>query len=79
LLDPSLGDVYTPNVCRTADMLPFVALVFIDLFDYTTLRSASLASINNVRAGTSFLLSVFKGMNTIIAPLPYIYVKYIMG
>jgi hypothetical protein len=79
LLDLSPGDVYTSDVCRTVDVLPFVALVFIDLFDYTTLRSASVVSINNVRAGTSFLLSVFKGMNTNIALLPYIYVKYIMG
>jgi hypothetical protein len=76
---PEPGDVYTSDVCRSADVLPFVALVFIDLFDYMTLRSASVVSIKNVRAVTSFLLSIFKGMNTSIAPLPYIYVKYIMG
>jgi hypothetical protein len=56
-------------------VLPFVALVFIDLFDYTTLRSASAVSIVNVHAGTSFLLLVFKGMNTIATPFPYICIE----
>jgi hypothetical protein len=75
LLDQSPGDVYTPDVCRTAKVLPFVALVFIDLFDYTTLRSALAVSIVNVHAGTSFLLLVFKGMNTIATPFPYICIE----
>jgi hypothetical protein len=56
-------------------VLPFVALVFIDLFDYTTMRSASVVSIDNVRARTSFALSVFKGVNTTVAPLPYISIE----
>jgi hypothetical protein len=49
---------------------PFVALVFIDMFDYTTLRSASVVFIDNIRAGMSFPLSVFKGMNTTATLLP---------
>jgi hypothetical protein len=53
------------------EVLPFVALVFIDLFCYMTLRSASVVSIDNVRAGMCFPLSVFKGMNTVDAPFPY--------
>jgi hypothetical protein len=56
-------------------VLPFVALVFIDPFDYMTLRSASVVSIDNVCAGSSFALSVFKGMNTIANPLPYNYIE----
>jgi hypothetical protein len=52
-----------------------VALVFIDLLDYTTLRSALVVSVDNVRAGTSFLLLVFKGMNTVAAPLSYNYIE----
>jgi hypothetical protein len=75
LLDRSLKDVYTPDMCRTAEVLPFVALVFIDLFDYTILRSASVVFLDNVRAGTSFPLSVFKVMNTIATPLPYICIE----
>jgi hypothetical protein len=59
-LDRRPGDVYTLDVCRTAEVLPFVALVFIDMFDYTTLRSASVVSIDNVCVGTSFQLSVLK-------------------
>jgi hypothetical protein len=78
-LDRSPEDIYTPDVCRTAEVLPFGALVFIDLFDYTTLRSTSVVSIKNARAGTSFPLSVFKGMNTIATLLPYNYIEYIMG
>jgi hypothetical protein len=53
---------------------PLVVLVFIDLFDYMTLRSASVVFFNNVRMGMFLALSVFKGMNTIAAPLPYNYV-----
>jgi hypothetical protein len=52
-----------------------VALVFIDLFDYMTLRSALVGFIDNVCAGTYFPLSVFKGMNTIATPLPYNYIE----
>jgi hypothetical protein len=58
-------------MCRTAEVLPFVELVFIDMFNYMTLRSALVVSIDSVHAGMSFLLSVFKGMNTTAAPLPY--------
>jgi hypothetical protein len=72
LLDQSPEDVYTPDVCRTAEVLPFVAHVFIELFIYTTLRSASRVFTGNVRAGTFISLLVFKGMNTITPPLPYI-------
>jgi hypothetical protein len=74
LLDRSLGDVYTPYVCRTTEVLPFVALVFIDLFIYMTLRSASLVFTKNVRMGTFIPLPVFKGMNTITPLLPYHYI-----
>jgi hypothetical protein len=49
-LDRSPDNVYTPNVCRTAEVLPLVALGFIDLFDYTTSMSASVVSIDNVCA-----------------------------
>jgi hypothetical protein len=52
-----------------------MALAFIDLFDYMTLRSASVVSIDNVHAGTSFSLSVFSGMNTATTLLPYNYVE----
>jgi hypothetical protein len=62
-------------MCRTAEVPPIVALVFIDLFDYTALRSASVVFIDNVCAGTSFPLSVFKDMNTVAAPLPFNYVE----
>jgi hypothetical protein len=60
-------------------VVPFVALVFIDLFDYTILRSASIVFIDIVRAETTFPLSVFKGMNIIAALLPYICIELIMG
>jgi hypothetical protein len=52
-----------------------VALVFIDLFDYTFLRLASVFFIDNVCAGTYFPLLVFKGMNTTTAPLSYNYIE----
>jgi hypothetical protein len=67
-------DVYTPNMCRTTEVLPFVAPIFVELFDYTTLRSASVVFIDNVHAGMTFLLSVFNGMNTVATLLPYIYI-----
>jgi hypothetical protein len=51
-----------------------VVLVFIDLFDYMTLRSASVVFFDNVHAGTFPTLLVFKGMNTIATSLPYNYV-----
>jgi hypothetical protein len=57
------------------EVLPFVALVFIDLFDYTTLWLASVVFIDNIRAGTCFPLLVFKGVNTIAALLHYNYVQ----
>jgi hypothetical protein len=57
------------------EVLPFVVLVFIDLFDYTTMRSALVVSIDNVCAGTTFTLSVFKGMNTTVTPLSYICIE----
>jgi hypothetical protein len=50
-------------------------LIFIDLFDYMTLSSASVVFIDNVCAGTYFPLSVFKGMNTVAASLPYNYIE----
>jgi hypothetical protein len=53
------------------EVLPFVAPVFVELFDYMTLRSASIVFIDIVHAGTTFPLSVFKGMNTVATPLPY--------
>jgi hypothetical protein len=56
-----------------------VALVFIDLFDYTTLRSAPIVFIDIVHAETTFPLSVFKGMNITAALLPYICIELIMG
>jgi hypothetical protein len=63
-------------MCRTAEVTPIVTIVFIDMFDYIALRSASVVFIDNVRAGTSFPLSIFKDMNTIVAaPLPYNYVE----
>jgi hypothetical protein len=68
LLDRNPGVVYTPDVCRAAEVLPFAAPVFIDLFDYTTLRSVSVVFTGNVHAGTLFPLPVFMGMN-IVAPL----------
>jgi hypothetical protein len=49
-------------------------LVLFDKYDYTTLRSASVVFIDNVRAGTFLAHSVFKGMNTIIVPLLFNYV-----
>jgi hypothetical protein len=52
-----------------------VVLVFIDLFDYMTLRSALVGFIDNVCAGTYFPLSIFKGMNIVAAPLPYNYIE----
>jgi hypothetical protein len=51
-----------------------LALLFVDLYDYMTLRSASMVFIINVCAGTYFPLSVFKGMNTVAALLPYNYI-----
>jgi hypothetical protein len=68
-------DVYTLDVCRTTAVPPVVVLVFIDLFDYTTLRSASLVFIDNICAGTFPIFSVFKGMNSIATLLPYNYVE----
>jgi hypothetical protein len=56
-----------------------VALVFIVLFDYMTLRSASVVFFDNIRAGTFLVLSVFKGMNTVATLLPYNYVEEILG
>jgi hypothetical protein len=73
-LDRSPDDVYTPDVCNTSEALPLVALGFIESFDYTTLRLASVVSIDNVVQNV-FSLSVFKGMNTIATPLLYNYVK----
>jgi hypothetical protein len=55
-----------------------MALVFIDLFDYTTLTSASIVFFDKVCVGMYFPLSVFKGMNTIAASLPYNYIEFIM-
>jgi hypothetical protein len=52
-LDRSLEDIYTPDMCRTAEVLPFVAIVFIGLFDYSTLRSALVVFIDNVHERTS--------------------------
>jgi hypothetical protein len=49
-LDRSLDDVYTPDVFRTSEALPLVALGFIDLSNYTTLRSALVVSTKNVHA-----------------------------
>jgi hypothetical protein len=69
------GGHLLPDVRRTTEVLPFVALVFIDPFDYMTLRSALIVSIDNVHAGTSFLFSVFKGMNTVATLLLYNYVE----
>jgi hypothetical protein len=65
----------TPSMCRTMEVPPIVALVFIDPFDYTALRSTSVVSIDNVRAGTSFPLLIFKGMNIVTAPFPYNYIE----
>jgi hypothetical protein len=53
----------------------YVALVFIDLFNYTTMRSVSVVSVDNVRVETSLPLSFFKGMNTTTAPFPYNYIE----
>jgi hypothetical protein len=64
-------------MCRAAEVLPFVASVFVELFDYTTLRSASIVFTGIVRVGT-FPLSFFKGMNTIATPLPYICIGWIL-
>jgi hypothetical protein len=36
------------------EVLPLVALGFIDMFDYMTLMSASVVSINNVRVERIF-------------------------
>jgi hypothetical protein len=52
-----------------------VVLVFFDKYDYTTLRSASVVFIDNVRAGTfPRAHSVFKGMNIVAIPLLFNYV-----
>jgi hypothetical protein len=56
-------------------VLPFVAPVFVEPFDYTTLRSASAIFTDNVHAGTTFPLPVFKGMNNVAALLPYICIE----
>jgi hypothetical protein len=72
LLDRSPGDVYTQDVCRAAEVLPFIAPIFIELFDYMTLRSASVIFTDNVHEGMSFPLPVFKGMDTVPPPLRYI-------
>jgi hypothetical protein len=45
-------------VCITAKALPLVALGFIDLFDYTTISSASVVSIDNVSAERIFVLGL---------------------
>jgi hypothetical protein len=71
-MDRSPGDVYTPDMCRAVEVMAFVAPVFIDFFDYMTLRSASVVFTENIRAGTLFPLSIFKGMNIVAPPLPYI-------
>jgi hypothetical protein len=52
-----------------------LALVFVEPFDYKTLRSASVVFTNNVHAGTTFPLPVFKGMNNVAALLPYICIE----
>jgi hypothetical protein len=57
------------------EVLPIVELFFINLFDYMTLRSALVVSIDNIHVGMSFPLSVFKGMNTIATLLPYSYIE----
>jgi hypothetical protein len=62
-------------MCRTTEVPPFVVIVFIVLFDYTTWRLASVFFFDNVRAGTFPTLSAFKGMNIIATPLPYNYVE----
>jgi hypothetical protein len=59
-------------MCGAAEVVPFVAHVFIELFMYTILRSAPVVFTGNVCAGTFIPLLVFKGMNTITPPLPYI-------
>jgi hypothetical protein len=45
-------------VCNTAEALPLVALGFGELFDYTTLRLASVVSIHNVRAEHLFAFGI---------------------
>jgi hypothetical protein len=57
------------------ELPPIMALVFVDPFDYTTLRSVSVVFIDNVRAGTFPVLSVFKGVNTTTASLPCNYIE----
>jgi hypothetical protein len=66
-LDWILYDVYTPYVCNTAEVLPLEEL-----------RSAWLTP-STMFMRNVFPLSVFKGMNTAIAPLPYNYIEEIMG
>jgi hypothetical protein len=66
-LDRSPGDVYTLDVCRAAEVLPFVVPVFVELIDYMTLKSALVVFADNVHAGTSFPLLVFKGMRSSVA------------
>jgi hypothetical protein len=68
-------DVYTPDMCRTTEVLTFVAFVFIDLFDYTIFMLALVVFFDNVHARTSFSLSVFKYMNTVATLLPYISIE----
>jgi hypothetical protein len=62
-------------MCKTEEVPPLVVLVFIDLFDYMTLRLASIVFFENVHAGMFPALSVFKGMNTVAPPLFYNYVE----
>jgi hypothetical protein len=75
LLDQSPKDVYTPYVCNPFEVPHLVVLVFIDLFVYTTLRSALVVFFDKVCAETYFPLLVFKGMNIVTAPLPYNYIE----
>jgi hypothetical protein len=52
LLDQSPEDVYTPDVCNISEVLHLRHFIFIDLFDYTTLRLASVVFIGNICART---------------------------
>jgi hypothetical protein len=74
LLDRSSDNVYTPYVRNSSEVLHLWYSSSPTWFDYMTLRSASVVFIDNDCAGTYFLLSVFKGMNSIIALLPYNYI-----
>jgi hypothetical protein len=46
--------------------------VFVELIECTTLMSALVVFIDNIHAGRTFPLPVFKGMNTAAPLLPYI-------